>query len=456
MALLAALLGWMFDGFEMGIFPLLARPALKDILGLTENAAADVAVGLWMGRITAAFLVGAAVGGWTFGWLGDRVGRVRAMIFSVLTYALFTGLCGLAQTPWQLALLRFLAALGMGGEWALGVALVMECWAANARPVLAGLIGAASNVGFVMTAFVVRGVEAAGLPVATGGWRWVFAVCTFPALLTFFIRMFVPESERWQRAVATGPKPRLADIFAPALRQRTLVGALLGGIALIGTWGAVQWIPQWTHKIASSDPTLAVRTASAVGWLASPLGPGAVPTAGLQFPERTSVAAAAAFAQETANRAQVLVGIGAIVGSYFGAVLGSRLKRRWGYFTLSLGSLLACACLFRLFGRATVVDAPFLLTGVVVGGFTAAFYGWLPLYLPELFPTRVRAMGQGFAFNIGRLIAAAGALSMGWLMSASVFNGSYARAGATITLIYAVGLLVIWWAPETRGEPLPE
>jgi hypothetical protein len=218
----------------------------------------------------------------------------------------------------------------------------------------------------------------------------------------------------------------------------------------------VQWIPQWTHKIASSDPTLAVRSASVVGSLAAPLGPGAVPVACALLPGQASVAAAAASAQETANRAQVLVGLGAIVGSYFGAVLGSRLKRRWGYLTLCVGSLLVCACLFRLFGRATVVDAPFLLTGIGVGAFTAAFYGWLPLYLPELFPTRVRAMGQGFAYNIGRLIAAAGALSTGWLMSEAVFNGSYARAGATITLIYAVGVLVIWLAPETRGRPLPE
>src|SRR5713101_1027081 len=129
MALIAALLGWMFDGFEMGIFPLVARPALIDVLALSEearlaaqqsdpelkaelNKRIDAQVGQWMGRITAAFLLGAALGGWIFGWLGDRIGRVRAMVFSVLTYASFTGLCGLAQSPWQLAGLRFLSALG--------------------------------------------------------------------------------------------------------------------------------------------------------------------------------------------------------------------------------------------------------------------------------------------------------------------------------------------------------
>src|SRR5262245_19867460 len=198
MALWAALLGWMFDGFEMGIFPLVAQPALIDVLDLSREdalakqspktaagkeakAKVDGQVGLWNGRITAAFLIGAALGGWFFGWVGDRLGRVRAMVFSVLTYALFTGLCGLAQGPWQLAGLRFLAALGMGGEWSLGVALVMESWRPQARPILAGLIGAAANFGFMLTGFLVWGLEAAGLETAEGGWRWVLGICAFPA-----------------------------------------------------------------------------------------------------------------------------------------------------------------------------------------------------------------------------------------------------------------------------------
>ncbi|HEX3725959.1 MAG TPA: MFS transporter, partial [Pirellulales bacterium] len=124
MALVAAFLGWMFDGLEMGLFPLVARPALRELMG----AEADRSIGTWMAWITAGFLVGAATGGLLFGWLGDRVGRVRAMVWSVLTYAIFSGLCGFAESPLQLAALRFVAALGMGGEWSLGVALVMEVW----------------------------------------------------------------------------------------------------------------------------------------------------------------------------------------------------------------------------------------------------------------------------------------------------------------------------------------
>ncbi len=148
LVLAAAFLGWMFDGVEMGIFPLVARPALQSMMPLSALGQ-DQFVGLWMGRITALFLVGAAVGGLGFGWLGDRVGRVRAMTLSILTYSIFTGLCYFAQEPWHLGALRFIAAFGMGGEWSLGVALVMEAWPSDKRALLAGIIGIASNAGYL-------------------------------------------------------------------------------------------------------------------------------------------------------------------------------------------------------------------------------------------------------------------------------------------------------------------
>lgn len=183
LVLLAAFLGWMFDGLEMGIFPLVARPALLDMLTQMPRDSSiipDEFVGMWMGRITALFLVGAALGGLVFGWLGDRVGRVRAMTWSILTYSVFSGLCYFAQTPWQLGGLRFLAALGMGGEWALGVALVMEVWPQEKRPLLAGVIGAAANLGFVLIALL-------GFywKVTQDSWRWVMLAGAAPAALTF-------------------------------------------------------------------------------------------------------------------------------------------------------------------------------------------------------------------------------------------------------------------------------
>src|SRR3989441_5595866 len=176
LVLTAAFLGWLFDGLEMGIFPLVARPALQTMIPSASMALApDQFVGTWMGRITALFLVGAACGGLVFGWLGDRMGRVRAMTLSILTYSIFTGLCFFAQQPWHLGTLRFVAAFGMGGEWSLGVALVMESWPRDKRPLLAGIIGAAANVGFALIAvlglywrgaqkFLARGVLAGGGP----------------------------------------------------------------------------------------------------------------------------------------------------------------------------------------------------------------------------------------------------------------------------------------------------
>jgi MFS family permease len=300
----------------------------------------------------------------------------------------------------------------MGGEWALGVALVMECWPSSARPLLAGLIGMASNVGFLLAPVIVMGLKTLGLALDDGGWRWVLGICAFPALLTFLIRLFVPESEKWRHAVRTGPRAGLAEIFTPWIRRRTVIGAVLGAVALIGTWGSVQWIPLWVKATTGQ--------------------------------------------QGMANRAQMFSALGAILGSLGGAWLGHSFGRRLTYFGLCLGSLLVCTLLFwGDFGLAAGASAAFLGVVFLVGMVTASFYGWFPLYLPELFPTRLRATGQGFCYNCGRIIAAGGALSTGFLVH-GVFGGSYAAAGATVTLVYLIGMAAIWLAPETRGQPLPE
>src|SRR5438105_3933213 len=218
MALAAALLGWLFDGLEMGLFPLVARPALIDLLTTVEGGRpTDQQISAWLGVITALFLVGVATGGVLFGWLGDRFGRVRSMMLSVLTYALVSGLCGFASSAWQVGVLRFIASLGMGGEWSLGVALVNELWPDRSRAFLAGLMGAAGNVGYLLIAVVGlglsrfidetrgflldRGVAADFVEhvLKNGGWRFLMMLAAAPALLIFFIRVFVPESLRWRR-----------------------------------------------------------------------------------------------------------------------------------------------------------------------------------------------------------------------------------------------------------------
>ncbi len=411
MALVAAFLGWMFDGLEMGLFPLAGRPALKELMH-AAGPDADKIIGPWFGGIIAAFLVGAAAGGVLFGWLGDRVGRVKAMVWSVATYSIFSGLCGFVTAPWQLGALRFIASLGMGGEWALGVSLISEIWPAKSRPLLSGLIGAAANVGFFLVGVVQillsryeKNLSHAFNDAPT--WRLLFIAGAVPALLTFVIRVFVPESEKWKAASSSGPKPRVADIFAPSIRKFTFLGAALAGVALLGTWASVQWIPPWVSQMTGNKHNEAAWT-------------------------------------------QMFAALGAVVLPLVVALLAEKFNRRLAYGALCIGSIAICEVLFL---TKPPFGFTFLLLATLANGITGSFYGWLPLYLPELFPTRIRATGSGFCFNIGRVMAAAGSLASGSLLA--VF-GDYARMGSIICLIYVLGLLVISYCPETKGKPLPE
>ena len=403
MAILAAFLGWMFDGMEMGIFPLVARPALQEMQA-ASGVLGEQFVQTWMGRITAVFLLGAALGGLVFGWLGDRVGRVRAMTFSILTYSVFSGLCYFAVEPWHLGLCRFIAALGMGGEWALGVALVMECWPTDKRPIMASLIGAAANAGYALIALV--GIF---FGITRDSWRWVMLIGAAPALLVFIIRLFVPESERWQASVRAGPNHPLRDILRPPLLRSTLLAILFASVPLVVTWGIIQWIPTWGDQMTHG-----------------------------QQPKAKAYL-------------QLVASLGAVVGSFLAPLLGRWLGRRQVYCGLCVCALGSCLLLFNGIHH---YDTWLLATVALVGLCTASFYGWLPQYLPELFPTRVRATGQGLAFNFGRILAAVGAWQMGPLLG--FFDNSYARAGGTIALTYLIGMVAIWFGPETRDQPLPD
>jgi SHS family sialic acid transporter-like MFS transporter len=400
--LLAAGLGWLFDGYEIGLFPLLARPALKQILG----GAGDGQIGQWMGIITAFFLVGAAFGGVLFGYLGDRIGRVRSMALSILVYSLVTGFGYFAQTPMHLAIIRGVSALGMGGQWALGVALVMESWPERWRPILAGAMGAAANVGFLLV-----GVTGKLHPVTPESWRWMMIVAALPALIAVFVVALVPESEKWKASAGSASKEgsAFAEIFGARYRSRTLLGITFASVSLIGTWGAVQWLPLWADQLVEgTNPTAKADT-------------------------------------------QMVQAFGAIVGALIAPLLGARMGRRASYFLLCLLSLVVCEAMFKVL---TNFGPQFLIAAFVSSAVTASFYGWFPLYFPELFPTRIRATAQGLCYNSGRIFAAVGAVTQGELVRA--LGGSYAKAGSIVVLIYVLGLGLIWLAPETKGQALPE
>lgn len=416
LVLMAAFLGWMFDGLEMGIFPQIARSALGELL---QKGASEFDIKWWHQVIDACFLFGAAAGGLIFGWLGDRIGRVKAMAFSILVYSGFTGLLYFVRAPEHIAVLRFIAAVGMGGEWALGVALVMEVWSAKYRPLLAGLIGAAANVGFLIV-----GIIGSVIDIDESNWRWLALVGAAPALLTFIIRLFVPESHAWQAAQTAKPSRPLTELFSDKrLTKSALLAIVFASITLLGTWGAVQKIPAWVGGMPAIVEAKELVKAQ---------------------PEQASTVSHLLSAQ---GNSQIALAVGAIFGCMIAPLVAAWLNRRITFFLLCLGSLASCQWLFGLDHYSTY----FLAVTFVVGAFTAAVYGWLPLYLPELFPTRVRATAQGISFNFGRIFAGIGGIALG-----GSIPGGYAKMGAVVSLIYIVGLVVIWFAPETKGKPLPE
>lgn len=527
MALIAALLGWMFDGAEMGVFSMVGRAAMQDLLGFsagTTTPEQEKEVGLLFGVVIAVFLVGAATGGVLFGWLGDRLGRVRAMSLSVLTYAIFTGLCGFAQNPLQLGILRFIASLGMGGEWSLGVALVMEVWPNRSRALMAGLIGAAANAGYLLVGVIGIGLTAVltqseswlsslGLGestvkmlVANKGWRLMMLLGTFPAVLTFFFRIFVPESAKWKHehgrgstsnwlttdligvligalgpglivwvwvdtSVAIGWKLlgtvlglaiATAGYLYPVLRflqrtfagspsahndtgrtvRRMMLGACISAVALIGTWGSTQWSMTWAGQLTQNVKPPFEANADQPNVAASALS--------IQM----------AIWKNPREYTQICAALGAIVGTILAAMLGDWIGRRFAYCVLCVTSM-ASVLWFYQFHSAFGLD--FLFATFVLGACTASFYGWLPLYLPELFSTKVRATAQGFGYNFGRILAAIAGLQVGSLLklvdeykTMAGVKGGYPVACSIVCCVYLVGIGIIWLAPETKGQPLPE
>jgi MFS transporter, SHS family, sialic acid transporter len=446
LVLAAAFLGWMFDGVEIGLFPLVGRAALQDLLQVTD----ETQVMVWMSRITACFLVGAAIGGVSLGWLGDKIGRVRGMVVCMLMYSIFTGLCYFVTTPLQMGACIFVAALGMGGEWSLAVALVVECWPERHRPKLAGIIGAACNVGLLFIAVV-----ALTRQVTQTDWRWMMLVGASPAALALLVIFFVPESERWKASVKKGGESPIVAIFRPGVLSKTLFATVLSGIPLIGTWAAVSaYIPNWVDDMnqAQAAKTLLASENRAkyeeYESIKNREDKRALLKTSLTDEQWSDVRAKTAHGKAAA---QLLMAIGAIIGCMTASTIGGMYGRRPVYFGLCLLSFLSASYLFRFL---TEFDVWFMFVVFAVGGITAAFYGWLPLYLPELFPTRIRATGQGLSFNFGRILAAAGTLCMGQFFG--LFGGDYGRAMGAVAMIYLLGMVVIWFAPETRGQPLPD
>jgi MFS transporter, SHS family, sialic acid transporter len=399
--LLAAFLGLLFDGFELGLMPVAARSVTQSLLGANYTEVDNVR---WFARFTAALMLGAAVGGSLLGNLGDRIGRARAMGISILFYSVFAGLGAWVTTCNQMLALRFLVGLGVGGMWPNGVALVAESWPSAARPTVAGVLGAGINVGIL-------GLSQLGRysPITPDSWRWLFALAALPAVLGVVILALLPESPKWlaSRGREPRPAPPLGELFRGDLLPLTLLGILLASVPLIGAWAGSKWMIPWAEQVGS---------ASQPGY------------------------------QSTTQQWWAL---GAVIGSFLGAPLAAAIGRRTSYFLMSVGATALTWSMFRL----TAPLEPLFLPIVFVQGLVATlFFGWLPLYLPELFPIRVRATGAGIAMNIGRFVTAGGVLGAGYL--SHWFHSDYSAIGAACALVYAAGMVVIFWAPNTTGKEL--
>ncbi|MSU71577.1 MAG: MFS transporter [Opitutus sp.] len=401
---IAAWLGWLFDGLELHLYTLVAAPFVMQLLHTTD--AANPAIKEKSAYIQAAFLVGWALGGAFFGRLGDVLGRSRTLALTVLTYAICTGLCSLSQTWWQLMIFRFVAALGIGGEWAVGASLLAETWPKAWRPWMAAVLQTGVNIG-VLGGAVFVGLLVSYMP--AGSERWVFLVGVLPAFLVFWIRRHVPEPDTWQRAgSAVEKKPGALALFRGSVRSTTLRTTLVCALGLSAWWLFLFWQTQHLRKLLANADT-----------------PGA---------ETTQLVSAAFFAFNFTS----------VLGNFGAGWLALRFGNRRAIAAMFVGlaaSIFGAFCVPRGFGELAWFWLP-------LGGFFGGVFGLFTMYLPPLFPTLLRTTGAGFCYNIGRIAAAVASIVFG--LFAPV--GEFRVALLSVSLIAAAAALASWWLPERTHE----
>ena len=310
---------------------------------------------------------------------------------------------------------RFLACMGIGGIWPNAVALVAEAWPDVSRPFLAGLLGAAANVGQVL-----MGVLGLAFDVTPDSWRWALIAASVPALFGFWTMLMVPESVRWIRArmqrveMNTNLRP-IREVLTPPLLNRTILGICLGAIPVIGTAANGNWLVPWTDQVNQQR----VQEGESIA-----------------KPDPKSKA-----------RTQIVRSAGGIFGSLLGGVVAAMLGRRLSYFLISLGAMATSTYMFT---QLDPLHPMFPYWTFVLGFISIVYFGWLPLFLPELFPTHVRSTGSGVSFNTGRVVSGLVVLSAGLLLE--LVGGSYARVGFATGLIYGLGMIVIWFAPRVTRK----
>ena len=427
LVLSVACMGWMFDTMTQQLFALARRPAMRELLG---PGATDASITAQAGYATSIFMIGWALGGVIFGVLGDRIGRVRTMIATILFFTVFTGLSVFSVGLWDFNLYRFLCGLGVGGQFAVGVAMVAETIPDRARPYALGTVQAFSTVGNMMAALsgiLLGRLEQSGA--IAGAWRYLFLVGALPAPLALVVFKKLKEPEQWLKARAEKKKLgsyRELLLTNPRWRRNAIAGFLLAFAGVVGLWG----IGFFSYDLLR--PVLE-RNFRAQGFSGADL----------------------------AGKVTIWIGVTSLLqnfGAFFGVHaytwLGQYLNRRKAFAISFIAAMGMTA--FTFWNLKTIGDIFWMIP--LMGFSQLALFGGYAIYLPELFPTRLRSTGTSFCYNVGRLAAAAGPFTLG-LLTSRVFAGQaepMRYAGVAMCLVFLVGLAALPFAPETKGQPLPE
>ena len=403
---LAAWLGWTFDGLDMHLYTLVYAPFVAQLLAVSSTK--DPSVGRYASIIQGGFLLGWALGGGFFGRVGDLLGRSRTLSLTVLTYALFTGLSCFAQTWWHLLIFRFLSALGIGGEWAVGASLLSETWPRKWRAWIAAALQTGVNVGVLLA--ILTNVLMSSI-VATQP-RWIFVVGVLPALLVFWIRKAVPEPAEWHaaREAARGNEPRVRDLFRGEVRKTTVLVILVCAVSLTGHWAFTFW-----HQIEFKN-----------------------------LPD--VVGASAATKNAWGTKLLFLIMVASIAGNFLAAVLAKWLGYRKAISLMCLGYFASLMWAYGVERSHTELYRWLLLPGLFQGVFAL-----FTMYLPPLFPTLLRTTGAGFCYNIGRVVSAAGVVFFGLFQQLGDYRRTLLCAGVLFLPAAALALLL----PDLRDAPAP-
>ena len=432
---LVASAAWFFDCLDQRLFSLARIPALASLMHESPSAPAVQAFGK---VVTAWFLIGWGVGGMIFGALGDRYGRARMLTLTILIYSGFTGLSFLSRTAWDFTLFRFLTGLGVGGVFGLAVALIAETVPSGARVQALGMLQVLSTVGNVAAGFAKMGIdnlEASKVVTPGEGWRWMFLIGSVPALMVLVTRGRLREPESWLRLKESGGLPK-GGIFAsygsllgdPRWRRNLVVGAVIASTGVVGLWAIGEYAPDLQKTVFATHYQKAGLDADAVK----------------------------AAVNRAITNAYLLNMLGAATGMWLFTRLANATGRRLAF---AVGFLAALCVTFGVYWKMdSPQDAYWMMP--LMGAAQLGVFAGFAIYLPELFPGRLRSTGTSFCYNLGRFAAAGGSFFSS-ILTKEVFVSHalplpYRYSAMTMCVIFLFGLVALIFAPETKGQPLPE